>query len=109
MGGFHSMYISKEYPDMFDYVGLFSAAAIAPDVAIPPFDNVTEKLKVQFDKNPALYWIGIGKEDFLYKMNENYRRMLDENGYKYTYFETGEGHIWKNWRIYLTEFAPLLF
>lgn len=109
MGGFHSMYISKEYPDMFDYVGLFSAAVIAPDVSIPPFENVSEKLKVQFDKKPALYWIAIGEEDFLYKMNENYRRMLDENGYKYTYFETGEGHIWKNWRIYLTEFVPLLF
>ena len=26
MGGFHSMHISKQYPDMFDYVGLFSAA-----------------------------------------------------------------------------------
>lgn len=23
--------------------------------------------------------------------------------------ETGEGHIWRNWRIYLTEFAPKLF
>lgn len=23
--------------------------------------------------------------------------------------ETPEGHIWKNWRIYLTEFVPLLF
>lgn len=109
MGGFHSMYISKEYPDMFDHVGLFSAAAIAPDVSIPPFDNVSEKLKVQFDKKPALYWIAIGKEDFLYRMNESYRRMLDENGFKYTYFETDEGHIWKNWRIYLTEFVPLLF
>ena len=109
MGGFQSMYISKEYPDMFDYVGLFSAAALAPNVNVPPFDNVTEKLKVQFDKKPALYWMAVGKEDFLYKMNENYRRKLDENGHKYTYFETGEGHIWKNWRIYLTEFVPLLF
>lgn len=109
MGGFHSMYISKEYPDMFDQVGLFSAAAIATDVSIPPFDKVTEKLKVQFDRKPALYWIAIGKEDFLYRMNESYRRMLDENGFKYTYFETGEGHIWKNWRIYLTQFVPLLF
>ena len=27
MGGFHSMHISKQYPDMFDYVGLFSAAS----------------------------------------------------------------------------------
>lgn len=24
MGGYHSMHISKQYPDMFDYVGLFS-------------------------------------------------------------------------------------
>ena len=26
MGGFHSLYISANYPDKFDYVGLFSAA-----------------------------------------------------------------------------------
>lgn len=25
------------------------------------------------------------------------------------YDDSGEGHIWKNWRIYLTEFTPLLF
>jgi len=24
-------------------------------------------------------------------------------------YETGEGHIWKNWRIYLSEFLPMLF
>ena len=35
--------------------------------------------------------------------------LLDEKGYKYEYFETGGGHIWKNWRIYLSEFAPKLF
>ena len=35
--------------------------------------------------------------------------MLDKKGYPYTYYETGEGHIWKNWRIYLTEFVPMLF
>jgi len=23
--------------------------------------------------------------------------------------ETDGGHIWKNWRIYLAEFVPLLF
>ncbi|WP_294590332.1 esterase [uncultured Bacteroides sp.] len=110
MGGFHSMHISKQYPDMFNYVGLFSAA-IMPDknVKSPIYEDIEGKLKVQFAKKPALYWIGIGNTDFLYKANEEYRKMLDEKGYKYTYYETGEGHIWKNWRIYLTEFAPLLF
>ena len=110
MGGYHSMHISKQYPDMFNYVGLFSAA-IMPDknVKSPVYDDIEGKLKVQFAKKPALYWIGIGNTDFLYKANEEYRKLLDEKGYKYTYYETGEGHIWKNWRIYLTEFAPLLF
>lgn len=110
MGGYHSLHISKQYPDMFDYVGLFSAA-IMPDkkVQSPIYDDFDKKLKIQFSKKPALYWIGIGNADFLYKANADFRKMLDEKGYKYTYYETSEGHIWKNWRIYLTEFVPQLF
>ena len=110
MGGFHSMHISKEYPDMFDYVGLFSAT-ITPGKGVksPVYENLEAKLKAQFDKKPALYWIAIGNTDFLYQANVEYRKILDNKGYKYTYYETPEGHIWKNWRIYLTEFVPLLF
>lgn len=110
MGGFHSLHISKQYPDMFNYVGLFSAAIFPlKGVASPVYEDMEGKLKVQFAKQPALYWIAIGKTDFLYKSNEEYRKMLDEKGYKYEYFENEDGHIWKNWRIYLTEFAPKLF
>ncbi len=110
MGGYHSLHISKQYPDMFNYVGLFSAA-IMPDkkVQSPIYDDFDQKLKTQFAKKPALYWIGIGKTDFLYQANTEYRKLLDERGYKYTYYESEGGHIWRNWRIYLTEFAPLLF
>ncbi|MBP1612997.1 MAG: esterase [Bacteroidetes bacterium] len=110
MGGFHSMHVSKLFPDMFDYVGLFSAAIVPnKDVKSPVYEDLEGKLKIQFSKKPALYWIAIGKADFLYKANEDYRKLLDEKGYKYTYYETDEGHIWKNWRIYLSEFTPLLF
>ena len=110
MGGFHCLHISKQYPDMFNYIGLFSAAIMPnKEVSSPIYENMGGKLKVQFDKNPALYWIAIGKTDFLYKANEEYRKLLDEKGYKYTYYESDEGHIWKNWRIYLTEFVPMLF
>jgi enterochelin esterase family protein len=110
MGGFHSLHISGLYPDMFDYVGLFSAAIVAnKDVKSPVYDDMDGKLKIQFSKNPKLYWIGIGRTDFLYKANEEYRKSLDSKGYKYTYFETDGGHIWRNWRIYLSEFTPLLF
>ena len=110
MGGYHSLHISKQYPDLFNYVGLFSAA-ILPDKSIqsPIYEDLEQKLAVQFAKKPALYWIGIGKTDFLYQANVDYRKLLDKHGYKYTYYESEGGHIWRNWRIYLTEFAPLLF
>ena len=110
MGGFHSLHISKQYPDMFDYVGLFSAAIMPGKNATSPiYKEMEGKLKLQFAKKPALYWIAIGKTDFLYKANREYRKLLDEKGYPYEYFENEDGHIWRNWRIYLTEFTPKLF
>ena len=110
MGGFHSLHISKQYPDMFNYVGLFSAAIMpGKNVSSPIYEDMEEKLALQFAKKPALYWIAIGKTDFLYKANVEYRKLLDEKGYPYEYFENEDGHIWKNWRIYLTEFVPKLF
>lgn len=110
MGGFHSKFISLNNPDTFDYVGLFSAALGVTDPSISPiYQNEDAKLKTQFAKKPALYWIGIGKTDFLIQANNAYREKLDGLGYKYQYMETEGGHIWRNWRIYLTEFTPLLF
>ncbi len=110
MGGFHSLHISKFYPDMFDYIGLFSAAILPRGEANSPvYADMEGKLRVQFEKQPALYWIAIGNTDFLYENNAEFRRLLDKNGLKYTYFENDGGHIWRNWRIYLSEFAPLLF
>ena len=110
MGGFHSLHISKQYPDMFNYVGLFSAAIMPGQNATSPvYEDMEGKLATQFAKEPALYWIAIGKTDFLYKANVEYRKLLDEKGYPYEYFENEDGHIWRNWRIYLSEFAPKLF
>ena len=112
MGGGHTLQISKEYPDMFDYVGLFSSSIRLnsnANSASPVYENILGKLKIQFAKNPKLYWIAIGKDDFLYKANAEFRKVLDENGLKYEYFENGDGHIWRNWRIYLSMFAPRLF
>lgn len=110
MGGFHSLHISKEYPDLFDYIGLFSAAILpGQNIKSPVYSDFESKLKTQFKKKPALYYIAIGNKDFLYDANKQYRSMLDRNNFPYEYFETGDGHIWKNWRIYLTEFTPKLF
>ena len=110
MGGFHSMQISKEYSDMFDWVGLFSAAVMYEmESASPLYDNLESKLAAQFAANPRLYWIAIGRTDFLYDANCRFRGLLDSKGYPYTYFESEGGHEWRNWRLYLSEFVPLLF
>lgn len=110
MGGFHSMHISKQYPDMFDYIGLFSAAIMPREGAKSAvYEDLEGKLARQFAKKPALYWIAIGNTDFLYQANKDYRKMLDEKNYPYTYRESDGGHIWRNWRIYLSEFLPMLF
>jgi enterochelin esterase family protein len=110
MGGFHSIHISRQYPDMFDYVGPFSAAIMPrAGVVSEVYQNEDAKLRLQFSKKPKLYWIAIGNTDFLFQANVDYRKKLDAAGYKYEYYETGEGHIWKNWRIYLSEFVTRLF
>jgi len=56
-----------------------------------------------------LLWVGCGSSDFLYEQNKEFRETLDKGKYPYTYVETSGGHIWKNWRIYLSDFLPLLF
>ena len=110
MGGFHSLHISRYYPNTFDYVGLFSAAIMADaKVTSKVYENVDGTLKDQMKNGYKLYWIGIGKADFLYKNVTEYRAKLDGMGMKYTYRESEGGHTWTNWRVYLSEFAPLLF
>ena len=50
-----------------------------------------------------------GETDFLYQANKEAMKYMDSINFPYTYRESGEGHIWRNWRIYLSEFAPMLF
>jgi len=111
MGGFHSLYISANNPQMFGYVGLFSAAVSRQGQGENAFiyQDLDRKLAQQFSPAPYLYYIAIGRTDFLYKDNVDFRQRLDAKGYKYKYVETDGGHIWKNWRIYLNQFVPQLF
>ena len=110
MGGFHSLHISRYYPNTFDYVGLFSAAILPnQNVSSEVYSDIDGTLKIQMENGYKLYWIGIGKTDFLYKNVTEYREKLDAMGMPYTYRESEGGHIWKNWRVYLSEFGPLLF
>ena len=114
MGGYHTNYISRYYPNTFDYMGLFSPALNnKPEQhpSAPAYQNLDKKLKQQMDNGYKLYWIAVGKNDFpvLYNGIKEYRAQLDGIGMKYEYVETEGGHTWTNWRVYLTEFAQKLF
>ena len=113
MGGFHSLYISLNSPSTFDYIGLFSAAIYPIDYQnadkSPVYGQFDAKLANLFNGNPKLFWIGIGKDDFLYSLNTMFRKKMDIAEYPYTYYETDKGHVWSNWRIYLTQFIQKIF
>ena len=117
MGGGHSFDISRRFPDKFDYIGLFSAGLNVNGGWDRSnfYDQMSknkqfgEQMAKLFAGKPKLYWIAIGKTDFLYESNADLRRYLTEHNYPYTYVETEGGHIWRNWRLYLTWFAQKLF
>lgn len=110
MGGFHTLHISRYYPNTFDYMGLFSAAIMPNEkVQSPVYQNIETTLLDQKNNGYKLYWIAIGKDDFLYRANVDYRSKLDSMNFEYVYRESEGGHTWRNWRIYLAEFLPMLF
>ena len=118
MGGGHTFAISLLYPTTFDYYGLFSAGLhLGKDFNMnQPFSeqikndpNFAQQSARLFGSKPKLYWMGMGKTDFLYQGTVDLRAYWDSKGYKYEYVETDGGHIWRNWRIYLTMFAEKIF
>ena len=110
MGGFHTLYITLNYPDMFGYSGMFSAAiGVTERDSSPMYMDMDAKLATYFSKKPNLLWVGCGETDFLIEANRNFVQKLKDGNYPHIYYENDGGHIWRNWRVYLSDFVPLLF
>ena len=117
MGGFHSQAISRYYNQKFGYVGLFSGAtggvqAMGNQPAQSPvYTQFDADMAKQFAKGkaPKLYFIACGKTDFVLGGVNALRAYMDEKGYPYEWRESEGGHIWRNWRNYLVEYAQKIF
>lgn len=111
MGGGHAWQLGLAYPDTFDYIGLFSPAVRWNGAGVDETDDPTldAMLDRQFQNPPRKYQIAIGRDDFLYGINESYRNLLDSKQLPYEYIESEGGHTWRNWRNYLVDFLPTLF
>ena len=103
MGGRQSCALSMRYPQLFDYVGMFSGVVPPKEASqLAAIDNL-------YKDAPKLWWIGMGKDDGLKANSDLLRAYCDKQGYDYEYFESDGGHIWRNWRKYLTVFCQKLF
>ena len=117
MGGGHTFGLSLLTPQTFNYYGLFSPGfsicylTAGRNLAdeLHPGTGLYRRIELLKESRPKLYWWGIGKDDFLMKENQMLRRCFDGIGLPYQYYENDGGHIWRNWRIYLSMFVQKLF
>lgn len=130
MGGMQTLNIAAAHLDKFAYVGVYSSGLIgmfpqpprangapAPGPALPPAITAAEweaKNAAVLDSAPLkkglkLFWLGIGKDDFLLSTHKQTVDVLKKHGFAPVVRESEGGHTWLNWRNYLAEFAPQLF
>lgn len=78
------------------------------------YDDIENKLINEFRSSPKLYYMAIGKDDFmmsaaLKKKFSTIKDILDKHHLPYEYHLTDGDHSWENWRKYLVDFLPKLF
>jgi len=90
MGGYQTQNITNSNPGMFNYIGVMSMGLFSSfrnaDTSYNKEKHVAQ-LKALMASKPKLYWIGIGKNDFLYATVTKLRSLYDEVGFKYTYYD----------------------
>lgn len=109
MGGFQTLDVTLTRPELFNYVGVFSSGFFGPSVDEAETKYAKALNDPSFNKGKKLFWIGIGKDDFVMDSNKKTLALLDKHQIKYQYKETSGGHTWINWRQYLNEYVPMLF
>ena len=106
MGGAQALSIGLNHLERFAWIGGFSAAVFGE-----PAETLPELFKdpEQANKQVKLLWIGCGKDDRLLERARKFVGALEGSGIHHTFRLSEGAHEWKVWRLYLKEFAPLLF
>ena len=105
MGGGQTLNVGLGHPDRYAYLGAFSAATGGADAHV----QTLAKNAAAFNKGSQLFWIRIGKDDFLLQQNRALVESLKKAGLEHVYEETDGAHVWGFWRQALADFLPKLF
>ncbi len=106
MGGGQTIAIAFRHLDLFSSIGAFSAAI--PGDFEKEFAQTIEKPK-EVNAKLKVFWFACGKQDSLFERSQKFSDMLDARQIKHTFRPSEGAHVYKVWRLYLSEFAPLLF
>ncbi|MDX1931775.1 MAG: alpha/beta hydrolase-fold protein [Capsulimonadales bacterium] len=120
MGGFQTLAVAIPNLKDFGYIGVYSSGlfGIVPrnrpgQPAPPPFTYETDNRALLDDaslkKDLKLFWMGIGKDDFLLDTHNATVALYKKHGFDVVDHRTEGGHTWLIWRDYLIEFTPKLF
>lgn len=102
MGGHESLFIGLSHPELFAWIGTFSAG-LNPK-ALSELPALTPQ-----KANLRLLWMACGVDGALLKPNQAAIAKLKGEGLPVTAIETPGHHQWPVWRDNLIHFAPLLF
>jgi enterochelin esterase-like enzyme len=104
MGGAHTVMTTSHNPGMFGWIGVFSAGLNMPN------EDLTRYLTKVKAGGVKLYWTGAGTTDFAAKDSEVLYETAKRVGLPVGEHRVAPGaHFWFIWRLFLSEFAPLLF
>lgn len=101
MGAAQSLTIGLHNLDQFAYIAAFSGGGNRAEWEKAEPVMLNQKLKV--------LWLGCGTEDFAYNGVKGMHDLLSQKNVKHVWNESGGGHSWPNWQVYLSKYAPLLF
>ena len=112
-GGEQALRLSCQYPDTFSYVCPLSVGFQSMNEGGSPVHFGETRTLAYFDKlaksHLALVWTACGSEDPVYSDAQRLDYELTQHNVWHSFFVTGGGHSWNNWRHYLDMFLPILF
>ena len=107
MGSLQTSMLSFSYPELFDYVGVFSG--FVQDIITGSTVHVTEEKLLHFANGKKLFFRAMGDEDIYFEYFEKDDRLLE----KYQILNVRKvyhgKHEWNVWRKCFCDFVQMIF